>query len=79
MKYAGQRPATADLRTERTTASLLPSGFEFARAGKAGIEMSELLPNLATVSDELCVIGSMYTSSPNHEQAWCMFHQGSTI
>ena len=32
MKYAGQRPATADLRTERTTAGLLPSGFEFAKA-----------------------------------------------
>jgi hypothetical protein len=79
MKYAGQRPATADLRTERTTAGLLPSGFQFARHGKSGIEMSELLPNLATVADELCVIRSMYTSNPNHEQAWCMFHQGSTI
>ena len=79
MKYAGQRPATADLRTERTTAGLLPSGFEFKRHGKAGIEMSELLPNLATVADELCVIRSMYTTNPNHEQAWCMFHQGSTI
>ena len=79
MKYAGQRPKTADLRTERTTAGLLPSRFEFARHGKAGIEMSELLPNLATVADELCVIRSMYTTNPNHEQAWCMFHQGSMI
>lgn len=61
---------TADLRTERTTAGLMPSRFEFARHGKAGIEMSELLPNLATVADELCVIRSMYTTNSNHEQAW---------
>ena len=55
LQYAGQRPATANLRTERTTAGLLPSKFTFARQGKSGIEMSELMPNLATVADELCV------------------------
>ena len=79
MKYAGQRPATADLRTERTTAGLMPTKFSFAKHGKAGIEMSELLPNLATVADELCVIRSMFTTNPNHEQARSMFHQGSMI
>jgi hypothetical protein len=78
-KYAGQRPATADLRTERTTAGLMPSTFTFARHGRSGIEMSELLPNLATVADELCVIRSMFTTNPNHEQARSMFHQGSMI
>ena len=41
--------------------------------------MSELLPNLATVADELCVIRSMFTTNPNHEQARSMFHQGSMI
>ena len=79
MKYAGQRPATADLRTERTTAGLMPTKFAFAKHGKGGIEMSELLPNLATVADELCVIRSMFTTNPNHEQARSMFHQGSMI
>jgi Protein of unknown function (DUF1501) len=79
MKYEGQRPATADLRTERTTAGLMPTKFRFAKHGKGGIEMSELLPNLATVADELCVIRSMFTTNPNHEQARSMFHQGSMI
>jgi len=77
MKYAGQRPATADLRTERTTAGLMPSTFAFAKRGKSGVEMSELLPNLSTVADELCVIRSMFTTNPNHEQARSMFHQGA--
>ena len=79
MKYAGQRPATADLRTERTTAGLMPTKFSFSKYGKGGIEMSELLPNLATVADELCVVRSMFTTNPNHEQARSMFHQGSMI
>ena len=79
MTYAGQRPATADLRTERTTAGLMPTKFSFAKHGTGGIEMSELLPNLATVADELCVIRSMFTTNPNHEQARSMFHQGSMI
>ena len=79
VKYAGQRPSTVDLRTERTTAGLLPSTFSFAKYGRGGIEMSELLPNLATVADELCVIRSMFTTNPNHEQARSMFHQGSMI
>ena len=30
-KYAGQRPSAVDLRTERTTAGLMPSPFEFKR------------------------------------------------
>jgi hypothetical protein len=79
VKYAGQRPATADLRTERTTAGLLPSTFRFSKHGRSGIEMSELLPHLGTVADELCVIRSMFTTNPNHEQARSMFHQGSMI
>lgn len=76
-KYAGQRPSSADLRTERTTAGLLPSTFTFKKYGQSGIEFSEVLPNLATVADELCVIRSMFTTNPNHEQARSMFHQGS--
>src|SRR2546428_12620053 len=53
-KYAGQRPPSVDLRTERTTGGLLPSPFEFKRHGNSGIEVSELLPHLAALADELC-------------------------
>src|SRR5436305_14726150 len=60
-KYAGQRPSAVDLRTERTTGGLLPSPFEFKRHGRNGVEVSELLPQLASVVDEVCVIRSMYT------------------
>ncbi len=46
-KYAGQRPDSVNLRTERTTGGLFPSPFEFKKHGKSGIEVSELLPNIA--------------------------------
>lgn len=76
-KYAGQRPSSANLRTERTTAGLLPSKFSFKKYGSSGLEFSEVLPNLASLADELCMIRSMYTSNPNHEPARNMFHSGN--
>src|SRR5438067_7709225 len=55
LKYQGQRPNSVDLRTERQTGGLLPSPFEYKRRGKSGIEISELLPRLSTVIDDICV------------------------
>ncbi|OYW17188.1 MAG: sulfatase, partial [Planctomycetales bacterium 12-60-4] len=43
-KFAGQRPAAVDLRTERPTAGLVPSPFRFSPAGESGVPVSELLP-----------------------------------
>src|ERR1700733_12569085 len=47
-KYEGQRPNSVDLRTERQTGGLLPSPFQFKKAGASGIEVSELLPQTST-------------------------------
>ena len=47
----------------------MPSPFEFKRYGRNGIEVSELLPQLASVVDEMCVIRSMYTFNPTHTPA----------
>src|SRR5436190_831919 len=51
-RYAGQRPDAVNLRTERTTGGLLPSPFVFKKHGQAGLEISELLPNLAGIADD---------------------------
>lgn len=77
LKFSGQRPASADLRTERMTGGLLPSPFEFQRYGKSGTEVSELLPNLAGVVDDMCIIRSMYTSNPTHTPARNLIHSGN--
>ena len=44
----------------------MPSPFKFAKHGEAGIDMSELYPHLGKVADELCILRSMHTSTPNH-------------
>src|SRR5689334_18162397 len=79
VKYQGQRPSTADLRTERQTGGLLPSAFGFQRHGKNGIEVSDLVPQLGSVVDEICVIRSMYTFNPTHTPARSLFHTGSIL
>ena len=76
-KYAGQRPASVDLRTERVTGGLLPSPFSFKKYGQSGIEVSELLPELAANIDDLCVIRSMYTFNPTHTPARNLIHSGN--
>jgi hypothetical protein len=77
VKHAGERPASVDLRTERVTGGLLPSPFTFRKHGQSGIEVSELLPNLAATIDEMCVIRSIYTFNPTHNPARFLFHTGS--
>ena len=79
LKHQGQRPDSVDLRTERQTGGLLPSAFEFKKQGQAGIEISELLPQLSSVIDEICVIRSMYTFNPTHTPARSLFHTGSLL
>ncbi|MEZ6118042.1 MAG: DUF1501 domain-containing protein [Pirellulaceae bacterium] len=76
-KYAGQRPEAANLRTERTTGGLLPSPFQFQRHGDAGLEVSELLPKLAELADDLCVVRSLYTFNPTHGPARSLMSSGN--
>ncbi len=78
-KYQGQRPDAVDLRTERQTGGLLPSPFEFKPRGKSGVEVSELLPQISTVIDDICVIRSMYTYNPTHVPARSLIHSGSVL
>ncbi|MEM7013698.1 MAG: DUF1501 domain-containing protein [Verrucomicrobiota bacterium] len=51
------------------TSKLLRSQWKFAKYGKSGLDVSELLPHIAQEADELAVIRSMYNVHPNHEPA----------
>jgi len=75
-KFAGQRPDDVNIRTERKTGGLLPSPFSFKKYGQSGIDVSELLPNLAATADDLCVMRSLYTFNPNHEPGRNLFFTG---
>jgi hypothetical protein len=56
-----------------------PSKFQFARHGKSGTWLSELLPNMATVVDDIVVIKSMHTEAINHDPAITFIQTGSQV
>ena len=56
---------------------LAGSQFEFARHGKSGMWVSELLPHTSKVVDELCFVKSMHTDAINHDPAVTFFQTGS--
>jgi uncharacterized protein DUF1501 len=58
------------------TGNLLPSPWKFAKHGEAGIEVSELLPQLSSVVDDLCVIRSMVADNINHNGACLEMNTG---
>lgn len=51
--------------------------FEFRRHGNAGIWMSELLPNIGSVADDLCLVRSMHTEAINHDPAFTFIQTGA--
>lgn len=51
----------------------------FQRHGRAGIEISDLFPHIASVADDLCVIRSMQTEQINHDTAHAFMNTGSII
>lgn len=55
---------------------LLGTQMKFAKHGQSGLELSELLPHLSTVADELCMIKSLHTEQFNHAPAQLMFQTG---
>lgn len=58
------------------TSTLAGSPWKFSRHGESGQTMSELLPNLSGVADELAVIRSMHSEEINHAPAQMFLHSG---
>jgi hypothetical protein len=56
-----------------------PSKFQFARHGRGGAWLSELLPHTAQVADELCFVKSMFTEAINHDPAITFFQTGAQL
>ena len=57
---------------------ILGTPHKFARHGQCGMELSALLPNLATVADDITLIRSMVTDAFNHAPAQIFLNSGST-
>lgn len=72
----GQRVTAMTLGKEKL---VVPSKFGFSQQGKSGIWMSELLPHLSSVADDLCIVKSFVTKSINHDPGKTAFCTGTEI
>jgi hypothetical protein len=63
--------------SRRTKQPLLKaSPYKFQRHGQSGTLVSELLPNLASMVDEMAVVRSLRTTTFNHDPAVCLLNTG---
>jgi hypothetical protein len=81
-KRDGQLPPAELLKDYRAAfinpnSALLGPKYKFSPHGKSGIEFSELIPNIAGLADDLCVIRSLQTDAVNHAPAQIMMNTGS--
>jgi len=56
--------------------TLMGSPWKFQKHGQAGTEISELLPHISGIVDDLCLIRSMHTGANGHEVSIRYFHGG---
>jgi hypothetical protein len=59
--------------------TILGSPYKFERHGRSGTEVSELLPRLAEVVDDIAVVKSMHTTQFNHAPAQIFMNTGHQI
>ena len=52
------------------------SPWKFSPQGQCGMELSELLPHLGSIADDVCLIRSMHTDVNNHGQSMYALQTG---
>lgn len=60
----------------RASKTLLGSPWKFKKHGECGTELSELLPHLSEIVDDICLIRSMHTDINGHEPSIWSMHTG---
>ena len=60
----------------RSDAAAMGPQFKFNKHGQSGAEIADVLPNLAGVVDDICLIRSMRTDQFNHAPAQIFFNTG---
>src|SRR5215212_4386049 len=61
------------------TPRLLGSPFTFKKYGRSGAELSELLPHLASIADEIAIVRSLHTTQFNHAPGQIFMNTGSQV
>jgi hypothetical protein len=81
-KFDGQSlppSMTKDLKLAfiKPTAKVMASRSKFQRYGRCGMELSELLPQLGSVADDITLVRSMHTDAFNHHPGQLLLFTGS--
>ncbi len=81
-KFDGTLPPPELLKGYRAAfinpnSKLLGPKFKFAKHGQSGAELSELLPHLAEVADDIAIVKSMVTDAFNHAPGQSLMSTGS--
>ena len=81
-KWNGKTPPAELVKDYRAAfinpnAALLGPKFKFAKHGQSGAELSELLPRLAEVVDDIAIVKSMHTDAFNHAPGQILMSTGS--
>ncbi len=81
-KRDGQLPPPELLKGYRAAfinpnSALLGPKFKFEKRGQCGMELSEVLPAIGEIADDICLVRSMQTDAVNHAPAQIMMNTGS--
>ena len=72
----GQRLTTM---TQGKARKVLPTPWKFRPYGESGTYMSELVPHIGSIADDLCLVRSMYSEAINHAPAITFLLTGSEM
>ena len=53
--------------------------FKFRKHGQSGQEISDILPGIAGIADDIAIVRSMHTDQINHDPAHTMMNTGTSI
>ena len=81
-KWNGKAPPAELVKDYRAAfinpnSTLLGPKFKFAKYGRSGAELSELLPRTAEIVDDIAIVKSMQTDAFNHAPAQVLMNTGS--
>jgi hypothetical protein len=79
-RYQGKPyPGTLEIHFDKQAGKLLSSPFRFQPHGGSGMVLSEIVPHMARIADDLTLVRSMTTESVDHESALRLIHTGKVL
>ena len=69
----------AQLQGERDRLKCMGPQHKFRKCGESGQMISDVLPNIQTIADDICIVRSMHTDQINHDPAHTLMNTGSII